>query len=69
MATYAEDLLALLDTLGRKEVVLALSMGDTSPLNYSRARSRIRGLILMDTRAEADSPEGKRLETWRWLRR
>jgi pimeloyl-ACP methyl ester carboxylesterase len=62
MATYAEDLLALLDTLGRKEVVLcALSMGGYIAFELlRRARSRIRGLILMDTRAEADSPEGKR---------
>jgi len=62
MATYAEDLLALLDTLGCKEVVLcALSMGGYIAFELlRRARSRIRGLILMDTRAEADSPEGKR---------
>ena len=62
MATYAEDLLALLDTLGRKEVVLCgLSMGGYIAFELlRRARSRIRGLILMDTRAEADSPDGKR---------
>ena len=62
MATYAEDLLALLDTLGLKEVVLCgLSMGGYIAFELlRRARSRIRGLILMDTRAEADSPEGKR---------
>jgi 3-oxoadipate enol-lactonase len=62
MATYAEDLIALLDTLGRKEVVVcALSMGGYIAFELlRRARSRVRGLILVDTRAEADSPEGKR---------
>ena len=62
MATYAEDLLALMDALGCKEAVLCgLSMGGYIVFELlRRARNRVRGLILMDTRAEADSPEGKR---------
>jgi len=62
MATYAEDLLALLDTLGVERVVLCgLSMGGYIAFEIlRRARERVRGLILMDTRAEADSAEGRK---------
>jgi YbgC/YbaW family acyl-CoA thioester hydrolase len=62
MATYAEDLLALMDALGCKEAVLCgLSMGGYIVFELlRRARARVRGLILIDTRAEAESPEGKR---------
>ena len=62
MSTYAEDLAALLDTLGVDEVVLAgLSMGGYVALEFLRKwRSRVRGLMLVDTRAGADSPEGRR---------
>lgn len=62
MATYAADLAALLDNLGVDEVVLCgLSMGGYVAFEFLRHwRSRVRGLVLMDTRAEPDSPEGKR---------
>ncbi len=62
MSTYAEDLLALLNTLGVDRAVLCgLSMGGYVAFEMlRRARERVRGLILMDTRAEADSPEIRR---------
>jgi YbgC/YbaW family acyl-CoA thioester hydrolase len=62
MAIYAADLAALLDTLGENEVVLCgLSMGGYVAFEFLRSwRSRVRGLVLMDTRAEADSPDGRR---------
>jgi len=62
MATYAADLAALLDALGVDEVVLCgLSMGGYIAFEFLRSwRRRVRGLILVDTRAEADSPEGRR---------
>jgi len=62
MATYAADLAALLDALGVGEVVLCgLSMGGYIAFEFLRSwRRRVRGLVLMDTRAEADSPEGRR---------
>jgi pimeloyl-ACP methyl ester carboxylesterase len=62
MAIYAADLAALLDALGVDEVVLCgLSMGGYIAFEFLRNwRSRVRGLVLMDTRAEADSPEGRR---------
>jgi YbgC/YbaW family acyl-CoA thioester hydrolase len=60
--TYAGDLAALLDALGVNEVVLCgLSMGGYIAFEFARRwRRRLRGLVLMDTRAEADTPEGKR---------
>lgn len=62
MGTYAEDLLALLDSLGvRETVVCGLSMGGYIAFELlRRARHRITGLVLVDTRAEADTAEGKR---------
>ena len=62
METYAGDLAALLDTLGVDEVVLCgLSMGGYIAFEFLRRwRRRVRGLILMDTRAEADTPDGKK---------
>jgi YbgC/YbaW family acyl-CoA thioester hydrolase len=62
MSTYAEDLLALLDALGEGQVVLCgLSLGGYVAFEFVRRwRDRVRGLILMDTRAEADSAEGRR---------
>jgi 3-oxoadipate enol-lactonase len=62
MSTYAEDLLALLEALGEGQVVLCgLSMGGYVALEFVRRwRERVRGLILVDTRAEADSAEGRR---------
>ena len=62
MSTYAEDLLALLDALGvDRYVVCGLSMGGYIAFELlRRQRDRVRGLILVDSRAEADSAEGKR---------
>jgi 3-oxoadipate enol-lactonase len=62
MTTYAEDLLALLDTLGCKEaVVCGHSMGGYIAFEILRlARQRVRGLILVNTRSEPDSADGKR---------
>jgi pimeloyl-ACP methyl ester carboxylesterase len=62
MATYAEDLLALLNTLGVERVVLCgVSMGGYVAFEIlRRARARVRGLVLMNTRAEADTPEGRK---------
>jgi 3-oxoadipate enol-lactonase len=62
MSIYAADLAALLDTLGVNEVVLCgLSMGGYVALEFVRQwRARVRGLVLMDTRAEADTPEVRR---------
>lgn len=62
MAIYADDLAALLDTLGVDEVVLCgLSMGGYVIFEFLRRwRSRVRGLILIDTRAEADGAEARR---------
>ncbi len=60
--TYARDLVALLDALGVDEVVLCgLSLGGYIAFEFLRRwRSRVRAVVLMDTRAEADTPEGKR---------
>ncbi len=62
MATYAEDLLALLDTLGVERVVLCgLSMGGYVAFEMlRRAHERVRGMVLMDTRSEADTLEGRK---------
>lgn len=62
MATYAADVGALLDALGVDEVVLCgLSMGGYVALEFLRKwRPRVRGLVLMDTRADADTPEVRR---------
>lgn len=62
MSTYAEDLAALLDVLGVEQVVLCgLSMGGYVSFEFLRRwPERVRGLVLMDTRAEPDSPEGRK---------
>jgi 3-oxoadipate enol-lactonase len=62
MSIYAADLAALLDALGIDQVILCgLSMGGYIAFEFLRSwRSRVRGLVLMDTRAEADTPEGRR---------
>ncbi len=62
MATYADDLLALLTSLGVDKVVLCgQSMGGYVAFEIlRRARDRVRGLVLMDTRADADTAEGRR---------
>jgi 3-oxoadipate enol-lactonase len=62
MGIYADDLAALLDTLGVDEVVLCgLSMGGYVLFEFLRRwRERVRALILVDTRAEADGAEARR---------
>jgi len=62
MATYADDLAALLDAVGVDDVVLVgLSMGGYVAFEFLRRhRPRVRALALVDTRAQADSAEGRR---------
>jgi YbgC/YbaW family acyl-CoA thioester hydrolase len=62
MATYADDLAAMLDALGVDDVVLAgLSMGGYVAFEFLRRhRPRVRALALVDTRATADSAEGRK---------
>jgi 3-oxoadipate enol-lactonase len=62
MAIYAADLAALLDALAVDEVIVCgHSMGGYIAFEFLRSwRARVRGLILIDTRADADSPEGRR---------
>ncbi|MBA3892328.1 MAG: alpha/beta fold hydrolase [Gemmatimonadales bacterium] len=62
METYAADLAALLDMLGVDDVVLVgLSMGGYVAFEFLRRwRGRVRGLVLVDTRAEADTADAKR---------
>jgi 3-oxoadipate enol-lactonase len=62
MNTYAADLAGLLDVLGVDEVVLCgLSMGGYVCFEFLRHwRSRVKGLVLMDTREAADSPDARR---------
>jgi len=58
---YADDVRALLDHLAISQAVLVgLSMGGYISLAFSRKYgNRLKGLILADTRAQADSPEGR----------
>jgi len=62
LPTYADDLAALLDALQLDDVVLcALSMGGYVAFEFLRRyRERVKGLVLMDTRADADTPEARR---------
>ncbi len=62
MNTYAEDLVGILDALGISRVVLCgLSLGGYIAFEFLRRfRERVRGLVLADTRAEADSVEGRK---------
>ena len=62
MATYADDLLALLNALGVERAVLCgVSMGGYIAFEMlRRAPERVRGAVLMNTRAEADTPEGRK---------
>jgi 3-oxoadipate enol-lactonase len=61
MATYADDLARLLDRLRiERAVVAGLSMGGYVAFELLRRhRQRVMGLILMDTRADADSADGR----------
>jgi len=62
MDTYADDVNALLDTLGVKTAVVAgLSMGGYIAFAfYRKYPERVRALIFANTKAGADSPEGKK---------
>ncbi|HNC83389.1 MAG TPA: alpha/beta fold hydrolase [Nitrospira sp.] len=59
---YADDVAALLDHLNIPQAVLVgLSMGGYVSLAFSKKYGdRLRALVLADTRAQEDSPEGKR---------
>ncbi len=59
---YADDLAALLDLLGVKSAVVGgLSMGGYIAFAfYRKYPHRVRGLIFANTKAGADSPEGKK---------
>lgn len=62
METYAADLVALLDKIGIEEpVALAgFSMGGYVAFAFLRASAlRVRALALVDTKATADTPEGR----------
>jgi pimeloyl-ACP methyl ester carboxylesterase len=69
MDRYADDVVAVLDALSiERAVVVGLSMGGYVAFAlWRRHPSRIRGLVLADTRAAADSPNGleQRRETIR----
>jgi pimeloyl-ACP methyl ester carboxylesterase len=62
MARYADDLVQVLDSLDiREPVVCGLSMGGYIAFELLRqVPTRIRALILCNTKAVADTPEGKR---------
>jgi YbgC/YbaW family acyl-CoA thioester hydrolase len=62
LARHADDLAAVLDALGEpRAVVCGLSMGGYIAFELVRRHAaRIRALILMDTRPEADDPAGRR---------
>jgi len=59
--SLADDLHELLSAIKATPVVLGgLSMGGYVALAYAKKYSRdLRGLVLVDTRADADTPEGK----------
>lgn len=61
MSAYAEDLAGVLEALGEESAVLCgLSMGGYIAFEFLRRwPDRVRGLVLMDTRAEADTAEGR----------
>lgn len=62
LETFARDLSGLLDHLGQRRAVLGgLSMGGQVVLEFYRLfPDRVRGLLLADTKAESESPEGAR---------
>jgi len=62
MASYADDLARLLDRLGvERAVVVGLSMGGYIAFELLRRhRQRVMGLVLVDSRADADGPEQRK---------
>jgi len=62
MDTYADDLVAFLDALSIQKVVVAgLSMGGYVAFAFYRKNPRrVRGLVLANSKAGPDSPEGKK---------
>jgi pimeloyl-ACP methyl ester carboxylesterase len=60
MDRYADDTVGLLDELHiDRAVVVGISMGGYVAFNlFRRHRARVRALVLSDTRASADTPEG-----------
>ncbi|MFF7263179.1 alpha/beta fold hydrolase [Streptomyces sp. NPDC008159] len=62
LSVFAEDIAALLDDLGVRDVVLAgLSMGGQIAMEYYRLfPDRVRGLVLADTFPTAETEEGRR---------
>jgi pimeloyl-ACP methyl ester carboxylesterase len=65
MDTYAADVAALLDALEIEDATIGgLSMGGYVALALHRqAAHRFTGLVLADTRAQADTPDGRRGRT------
>ncbi len=61
MARYAQDLVEVLDALGEHRVTMCgLSMGGYIAFEFlHRYRDRVRALVLMDTRAEAETEQGR----------
>lgn len=61
MELFADDVAALMDTLGMEKAILCgLSMGGYAAFAFLRKYpERVRGLILADTRPGADTSEGK----------
>jgi pimeloyl-ACP methyl ester carboxylesterase len=61
MEQFADDVAGLLDHLGLQQVVLVgLSMGGYVALTFFRRHAhRLKALILTDTRAQADTDEGR----------
>lgn len=65
MGEFADQIKAVIDEIGADKVVLVgLSMGGYIAFEFwRRYRDRVAGLVLADTRAEADPPEGKEKRT------
>ncbi|MFG1876422.1 alpha/beta fold hydrolase [Sphaerisporangium sp. NPDC049003] len=63
LETFARDIAALLDHLGLEEVVIGgLSMGGQIVMEFCRLfPRRVRGLLLADTFAQAETAEGRKL--------